>query len=430
MDRLIKKSNGIRGEISIPGDKSISIRSVILGSIAGGDTSVKNLGTGGDILSSVKCLKQLGISFEDKGGIFKIKGKGLYGLSKPSSVLDVGNSGTILRLLSGVLAGQKFESVITGDDSIQSRPMKRITAPLKLFGAEIKGKKGDNYAPLTIIGKKLNAAKYVSPVASAQVKSSILLAALYADGVSKISEPYKSRDHTERMMEYMGIKLNIDGNSISIEGGQNLNGNEIFIPGDISSAAFFISAALIVNNSEILLKDVGINPTRTGIIDVLKRMGGNIDIINVREINNEPVADIIVKSSDLKGVEISGEIIPRIIDEIPVLAVVSALSDGETVIKDAAELRVKETDRIKAVVTNLKKMGADAEEMPDGMIIRGKSKLKGTELETFGDHRIALAFAIAGLDADGETIIKDSKWADISFPGFFNLLTLKDAVEK
>ncbi|MFC1562484.1 3-phosphoshikimate 1-carboxyvinyltransferase [candidate division KSB1 bacterium] len=422
MNRLIKKSDGICGEIAVPGDKSISIRSVIFGSIAEGDSFIKGLGTGGDIQSAVKCLKQLGVSFEEKEGLVKISGKGLYGLSKPASIIDVGNSGTTLRLMSGVLAGQKFESVITGDDSIQSRPMKRITAPLKMMGAEIKGRDNDNYAPLSIIGKKLNSIKYVSPIASAQVKSSIMLAGLYAEGVTRISEPYKSRDHTERMMEYMGVRLNIDENRVSIEGGQSLKGREIFIPGDVSSAAFLIAAALVVNKSEILLKDVGINPARTGILDVLKRMGGNIDIQNIREKNSEPVADIVVKSSELKGVEISGEIIPRIIDEIPILAVVSALSDGETVIKDAAELRVKETDRIKSVVVNLKKMGAYAEEREDGMIIRGENKLKGAELESFGDHRIAISFAVAGLAAEGDTIIKDSEWAEISFPGFFDLL--------
>ena len=425
MNKLIKKSEGIYGEISVPGDKSISIRSVILGSIAEGDTIITGLGTGGDIQSAVRCLKQLGVLFEEKNNSLIIHGKGLYGLSKPSTIIDVGNSGTTIRLLTGVLAGQKFGAVITGDNSIQSRPMKRITEPLKLMGAEIKGGNGDNYAPLSIVGKKLNGIKYTSPVASAQVKSSIMLASLYADGTTQITEPYKSRDHSERMIGYMGGKVTVDGNNISIEGGQELKGQEIFIPGDISSAAFFIAGALIVENSEILLKDVGVNPTRTGIIDVLKRMGGNIYIQNNREINSEPVADIVVKSSELKGIEISGETIPRVIDEIPILSVVAAVSEGETIIKDAGELRVKETDRIKAVVTNLKKMGADVKELSDGIIIKGPNRLKGAELESFGDHRIALAFSIAGLNAEGDTIIKDAEWADISFPGFFDLLLLK-----
>jgi len=422
MNKLIKKSEGIRGEISVPGDKSISIRSVIFGSIAEGDTIISGLGTGGDIQSAAKCLKQLGVSFEEKNDSMIIHGKGLYGLSKPSTVIDVGNSGTTIRLLTGVLAGQKFESTITGDNSIQSRPMKRITNPLKLMGAEIKGKNDNNYAPLTITGKRLTAIKYVSPIASAQVKSSIMLASLYADGITQILEPYKSRDHSERMVAYMGGNVNVNGNNISIEGGQKLKGREIFVPGDISSAAFFIAGAIIVNNSEILLKDVGVNPTRTGIIDVLKRMGANIYLQNIREINNEPVADILVRSSKLKGIEISGETIPRVIDEIPILSVVAALSEGETIIKDAEELRVKETDRIKAVVANLKKLGADVKELSDGMIINGPSKLRGAELESFGDHRIALAFAVAGLNADGNTIIKDAEWADISFPGFFIML--------
>jgi len=422
MNKLIKKSSGLHGEIKVPGDKSVSIRSVMFGSIAEGDTIVSSLGMGGDVQSAVRCLKQLGISLEENNDSVKIKGRGLYGLSKPSSILDAGNSGTTLRLLSGVLAGQRFESTITGDKSIQRRPMKRITAPLKLMEAEIKGKDDDNYVPLTIKGKKLKSIKYNSPIASAQVKSSIMLAALYADGITQISEPHKSRDHTERMMEYMGVKLNINGNNISIEGGQSLQGKEIFIPGDISSAAFFIAAALIVNSSEILLKDIGINPTRTGIIDILKKMGASIDVVNIREKNREPVADLIVKTSELNGVEISGDIIPRVIDEVPILSVVSALASGETVIKDAAELRVKETDRIKAVVMNLKKMGVDVEEFQDGLAIRGKNKLKGTEVESFGDHRIALAFAVAGLTADGDTSIKGAEWADISFPGFFERL--------
>ena len=422
MNKLIEKSEGIRGEISVPGDKSISIRSVIFGSIAEGDTIITHLGTGGDIQSAVRCLKQLGVSFEEKNDSIIIHGKGLYGLSKPSTVIDVGNSGTTIRLLTGVLAGQKFESTITGDNSIQSRPMKRITNPLKLMGAEIKGERDDNCAPLIIVGKKLTAIKYVSPIASAQVKSSIMLASLYAEGITQILEPYKSRDHSERMMAYMGGNVTVDGNNISIEGGQKLKGREIFVPGDISSAAFFIAGALIVDNSEILLKDIGVNPTRTGIIDVLKRMGANIFIQNIREINNEPVADILVKSSELKGIEISGETIPRVIDEIPILSVVAALSEGETIIKDAGELRVKETDRIKAVVTNLKRLGADIKELSDGMNINGPSKLKGAELESFGDHRIALAFTVAGLNADGNTVIKDAEWADISFPGFFSML--------
>jgi len=422
MNKLIKKSEGIRGETSVPGDKSISIRSVIFGSIAEGDTTITGLGTGGDIQSAVGCLKQLGVSFEEKNNSVIIHGKGLYGLSKPSTVIDVGNSGTTIRLLTGVLAGQKFESTITGDNSIQNRPMKRITNPLKLMGAEIKGKNDNNYAPLTITGKRLKAIKYVSPIASAQVKSSIMLASLYADGITQILEPYKSRDHSERMMAFMGGNVTVDGNNISIEGGQKLIGREIFVPGDISSAAFFIAGALIVNNSEILLKDIGVNPTRTGIIDVLKRMGANIYLQNIREINNEPVADILVKSSKLKGIEIFRETIPRVIDEIPILSVVAALSEGETIIKDAGELRVKETDRIKAVVTNLKRLGADVKELSDGIIINGPNKLRGAELESFGDHRIALAFSVAGLNADGNTIIKDAEWADISFPGFFSIL--------
>ena len=422
MNKLIEKSEGIRGEISVPGDKSISIRSVIFGSIAEGDTIITRLGTGGDIQSAVRCLKQLGVSFEEKNDSIIIHGKGLYGLSKPSTVIDVGNSGTTIRLLTGVLAGQKFESTITGDNSIQSRPMKRITNPLKLMGAEIKGESDNNCAPLTIIGKKLRAIIYVSPIASAQVKSSIMLASLYADGITQILEPYKSRDHSERMMAYMGGNVTVDGNNILIEGGQKLKGREIFVPGDISSAAFFIVGALIVKNSEILLKNIGVNPTRTGIIDVLKRMGANIYIQNIREINNEPVADIVVKSSELKGIEISGETIPRVIDEIPILSVATALSEGETIIKDAGELRVKETDRIKAVVTNLKRLGADVKELSDGIIIKGPNRFKGAELESFGDHRIALAFTVAGLNAEGNTIIKDAEWADISFPGFFSML--------
>lgn len=422
MDKTVKYSKVFKGEKRVPGDKSISIRSVIFGSIAEGVTKVTGLGSGGDVQSAVKCLKQLGVSFKEWDDCLIINGKGLDGLSKPNSVIDVENSGTTIRLLSGVLSGQRFESVITGDSSIQSRPMRRIVEPLKMMGAEISGKNGDNYAPLTIKGGNLKAIHYKSPVASAQVKSCIMLAGLYADGITEISEPHKSRDHSERMMKYMGVNVNISGNTISIEGKQNLKGREIFIPGDISSAAFLIAGALIVKDSEILVKDIGVNPSRTGIIDVLKMMGADIEICNTREINNEPVADISVKYSNLKGIELSGEIIPRIIDEIPILSVIASLSNGETIIRDAGELRFKETDRIKAVVMNLKKMGANIEEFPDGMIIKGPNKLKATTIENISDHRIVLSFAIAGLTDTTSTIIKDAEWADISFPGFFKMI--------
>ena len=424
MNKVIHKSKGIKGEVTVPGDKSISIRSVLFGSIAEGITCIKGLGSGGDIRSAVGCMRQLGIIIDEEKDKTIIRGNGLYGLRELPSAVDVGNSGTTIRLLSGILAGQKFSCEITGDESILRRPMKRIITPLQQMDADIKGINEPYQAPLIISGKKLKGIHYRSPVASAQVKSCIMLAGLFADGTTYITEPHKSRDHSERMLSFMNVPAGIDGTTVSIDGGINPRGSNIVIPGDISSAAFLIAAALLIDNSDITIKDVGINPTRTGIIDVLRKMGGHIEFAGTREVNNEPVADIRVKTSQLRGIEISGEIIPRVIDEIPVIAVAAALAEGETVITDAEELRVKETDRITAVVSNLKKMGVPAEELPDGMVIRGPNKLKGAEIETFNDHRIALSFTIAGLLAEGETTIKDAEWADISFPGFFDLLGL------
>ncbi|MFC1558419.1 3-phosphoshikimate 1-carboxyvinyltransferase [candidate division KSB1 bacterium] len=424
MNKVIHKSRGIKGELTVPGDKSISIRSVLFGSIAEGVTCIKGLGSGGDVRSAVSCMRQLGIKIDEENSKTIIRGNGLYGLQKQPSAIDVGNSGTTIRLLSGILAGQKFSCEITGDESIRRRPMKRIIEPLQQMEADIKGTNEPYLAPIIISGKKLKSIHYKSPVASAQVKSCIMLAGLFADGTTYITEPYKSRDHSERMLSYMNVPVGIDGTTVSIEGGNNPSGSDIFIPGDISSGAFLIVAALLIDDSDITIKNVGINPTRTGIIDVLRQMGGHIEYADTREVNNEPVTDIHVKTSRLRGIEISGEMIPRVIDEVPVIAVAAALAEGETVIKDAEELRVKETDRITAVVSNLEKMGVPVEELPDGMIIRGPNKLKGTEIESFNDHRIALSFTIGGLTADEKTVIKNAQWADISFPGFFEMLGL------
>ncbi|MBI2487749.1 MAG: 3-phosphoshikimate 1-carboxyvinyltransferase [Deltaproteobacteria bacterium] len=420
----IIKENSIplRGEFTPPGDKSISHRAVILGSLIEGVTTVRGFLSCDDTLSSAKAMMMLGVPIEIEGDRVRIKGKGLFGLSEPEDTIDAGNSGTTARLVSGLLSAQNFFSSITGDKYLRARPMERIVKPLTLMGARIWGRDGGKRLPLAIQGNKLSAIQYRLPVASAQVKSALLLAGLYADGETEIIEPTPTRDHTERMLSYFGADFEKNGTSVKIKSQKLFKGGEIQVPADISSAAFFIVAALINPNSEVLIKNVGLNPHRTGILEILKQMGGNIEILNERELNGEPVGDILARSSTLNSAEIKGDIIPRAIDELPVIAAAGCFAEGETVIKDAKELRVKETDRIKAMTTELRKLGAEIEELDDGMIIKGKEVLKGAKCSSWGDHRIAMALAVAGTRAQGITEIEDAECVSVSFPGFFDVM--------
>ncbi|MDI3518744.1 MAG: 3-phosphoshikimate 1-carboxyvinyltransferase [Caldanaerobacter sp.] len=418
MDVEVKKKNSLKGVISVPGDKSISHRAVMIGSIAEGLTEVENFLVAKDTLSTVECMRKLGVDIKLEGNRVKVYGKGLY-LSKSSEVLDVGNSGTTIRLLMGILAGQEFETILTGDDSIKRRPMGRVIVPLTLMGAKIEAREG-NFAPVKIRGGKLRGIEYKMPIASAQVKSSIMLASLYAEGRTVIEEPALSRNHTELMLQTFGARIEIDGKKIfCYPGSKLLKGQKIIVPGDISSAAYFIVAANLLPNSEVVIKDVNVNPTRTGIIDVLKGMGGNVELINERYVNNEKIADIVVKSSKLKGIEIGGDLIPKLIDEIPVIAVAAVFAEGTTVIKNAEELKVKESNRIKSMTSELGKMGAKIFETEDGMIIEGTGFLRGAEVESYNDHRVAMSLWIAGLLAEGRTIIKKAECVDVSYPDFY-----------
>lgn len=390
----------------------------MLSSIADGTSRIKNFLHSDDTDITTDAFRKLGIDIKENQNEISINGKGLLGLSKPSTELFMRNSGTTMRILLGVLAGQSFQTTLTADEGLAKRPMRRVTEPLSLMGAKIEGKDNANYAPITILGGKLKAIDYVSKVASAQVKSAILLAGLYADGKTSVTEPSKSRDHTERMLMAYGAYVSIEGLKISIKGGVNLKSQDIEVPGDISSAAFFIVGASIVKGSSIVLKSVGINPTRTGIIDILKKMGAKIKIENIREVASEPVGDIYVESSDLHGLIIEGDLIPRTIDELPIVMVAAAYADGTTIIKSAQELKVKETDRINSMATNLNRMGAKFSVEGDNIIIKGSKALKGVRAKSFGDHRTAMSMAIAGLAAKGETIIDDIDCIAKSYPGF------------
>jgi 3-phosphoshikimate 1-carboxyvinyltransferase len=419
VELILKKISKLKGNISVPGDKSISHRSLILGSISQGETRIYNFLDSLDCLKTLECMQALGAEIDlGKDNFIKIKGKGLYGLQESKDILDVGNSGTTIRLLAGLLSGQDFYSVLSGDASIRKRPMKRVAQPLRLMGADIWGRKDGQFAPLSVRGNKLNPLHYTLPVASAQVKTALLLAGLYTAGETVIKEPLPTRDHTERMLEIMQADIKIFPLEIKIKGGKELKGTDIFIPGDISSAAYFIVAASILRDSQIIIKHVGINPTRTGIIKILKKMGARIDILNYQIKSNEPQADLMIECSKLKGVEIKKENVPLLIDELPLIAVVATQAQGKTVVSGARELRVKETDRIKATVNELKKMGADIKEKEDGFIVEGPSKLKGAVCESYNDHRIAMSLAVAALLAEGKTVIKNSECIDISFPGF------------
>ncbi|MFW5790189.1 MAG: 3-phosphoshikimate 1-carboxyvinyltransferase [Bacillota bacterium] len=425
MKLQVENKSRINAKVSVPGDKSISHRSLMLAGIANGQSRISGLLEGEDCLATLKIMKDLGVDItRDNSGTYLVEGNGLDGLKEPADILDCGNSGTTMRLLSGLLAGRPFYSVLAGDSSLNSRPMARIITPLTKMGAKI-WSRNNGLAPLSIKGGSLTSINYDSPVASAQVKSSILLAGLSTEGITYVNEPAQSRDHTEKMLKAAGVKIEVTGNTIKLtsSGQPVLKPLDIKIPGDISSAAFIIAAGLITDSSRILIKDVGINQTRTGILDALEMMEAELSIQNKRTSSGEPLADIEASSSNLKAVEISGELVPRLIDEIPLLALLATQADGETVIKDAAELRVKETDRIKAISSELRKLGAEIEEYPDGMKIKGNTELKGgIEVDSYGDHRIGMTMAIAGLIAENGITVKNSESINISFPDFEKLI--------
>ena len=414
-----RKSGPLKGEITIPGDKSISHRAVMFGSLAKGTTEITGFLQGADCLSTISCFESMGIAIENKGDIVLVHGNGLRGLKKPETVLDCGNSGTTTRLISGILSAQNFDVTLTGDASIQKRPMKRIMEPLSLMGADIVSVNGNGCAPLAIHGKALHGIHYTSKVASAQVKSSILLAGLYADGPTSVTEPYVSRNHSEIMLNLFGAHVTTTNTTATIEPASELHSRKINVPGDISSAAYFIAAGLMVPGSEILIKNVGINPTRDGILHVCKAMGADLTLLNVKEDKGEPVADILVRASSLHAAEIGGSIIPTLIDELPMIAALACFAQGTTVIHDAAELKVKESNRIAVMVENLSAMGADITETEDGMIIHGGKPLHGATIDSHLDHRIAMTFAITAALAEGETELLGAACVNIPYPDFY-----------
>lgn len=413
------KGSPLKGEITIPGDKSISHRSVMFGSIAKGTTQISHFLQGADCLSTISCFQKMGVQIENKDDTVIVHGSGLHGLKKPETTLDCGNSGTTTRLISGLLAAQNFDVTLTGDESIKKRPMKRIMEPLSMMGAHICSVDHNGCAPLFISRKKLHGIHYTSQVASAQIKSSILLAGLYAEGETKVTEPYVSRNHSEIMLKHFGADVKTEETTVSIQPAKELYGSNIVVPGDISSAAFFLAAGLMIPGSEILIKNTGINPTRDGILHVCKDMGADITLVEVNTDSGEPTADILVRSSSLHGTTIGGALIPTLIDELPMIAAMACFAQGETIIKDAAELKVKESNRIEVMVRNLSAMGADVTETEDGMIIRGGRPLKGAVIDSRLDHRIAMTFAVTGLCSQGETEILGAECVNISYPGFF-----------
>ena len=416
-------SKPLRGTLTVSGDKSISHRAVMLGSLATGTTEIEGFLPGEDCLSTIRCFRSMGVQIEQNGSSVKVFGRGLRELTAPAGILDCGNSGTTTRLLSGVLAAQHFNSVLSGDASIQRRPMKRIMIPLRAMGADITSISGNDCAPLSVHGKQLYGIHFNSPIASAQVKSAVLLAGLYASGQTTVTEPALSRDHTERMLRSFGAKV-LTGNfedrpSVTVTETQNLYGTEISVPGDISSAAFFLVGASIVPGSEVVLRNVGINPTRDGVISALRAMGAKIEVLEVRNEDSEPAADLLVRYAPLHGTEIGGALIPRLIDELPVLAAAAAVAEGRTVIRDAAELKVKESNRIRTMAEGLSRLGAKVEETEDGLIIDGGAALHGGAVESYSDHRIAMSFAILSLVTDGEVRISDPDCVNISAPTFY-----------
>ncbi len=425
MDKVtLVRARALAGEITVPPDKSISHRAAMFGALAEGESRVRNFLRAEDPLSTVGTLRSLGVAIEEKSGTeLTIVGKGLHGFQEPGDVLDCQNSGTTMRLMSGILAGNPFFSVLTGDDSLRKRPMARVIDPLRTMGARISARSGDRFPPLAISGGGLRPLRYDMPVASAQVKSCLLLAGLFAEGMTVVTEPFKSRDHTERMLRAMGAPLTVDGLTVSVRGGARLDPLDITVPSDLSSAAFFIAAALIVPNSEVVIRGVGMNPTRSGFLDVVRAMGASVEVENGTEVSGEPVADLRCRGgTPLRAVKIGAETIPAIIDEFPILCVLASQAEGVTEIRGAEELRVKESDRIKAMATELTKMGVQLEEHADGLVIRGKTSLRGAAVETYGDHRIAMSLSISALAAAGETVVNGASCVDVSFPGFFETL--------
>jgi 3-phosphoshikimate 1-carboxyvinyltransferase len=414
----------IHGQLQVPGDKSMSHRSVIFGSLAEGKTTIHNFLMGEDCLRTIHAFQEMGVDIHVTNEMITINGNGISELAEPKNPIDFGNSGTTARLLLGILAGQPFHTVMIGDESLSKRPMDRVTIPLKEMGVKTDGRENGKLLPMSIRGGELTPITYELPVNSAQVKSAILLAGLFTEGQTTVVEPVQTRDHTERMIKAFGGKIVKEGNHISIVGQQKLIGCDITIPGDISSAAFFIAAATIVPNSNLIIKNVGLNETRTGIIDVLQQMGANIELMNTSHIGEEIFGDIHITTSELKGIEIAGDIIPRIIDEIPLLALCATQAEGRTEIRDAEELRFKETDRIQAVVHVLKELGATITELDDGMIIHGRSALSGGTVPSFGDHRIGMMAAIASLLTKNQVEIDDTSCINISYPNFFKDLLL------
>ena len=423
--RIIQPAEALVGSARLPGDKSISHRLAILGAIAQGSTELVNYSPGRDCRSTLDCLRALGvrITLEDAGGAPKVtlEGRGLGGLNAPTGELDAGNSGSTLRMLAGVLAAHPFESVLTGDASLRRRPMRRVIEPLEQMGATLAAREGE-FPPLRIRGASLKPIDYVMPVASAQVKTAVLLAGLHAPGTTSVEEPMRTRDHTEIALEQMGADIGRHGRTIAVRGGAKLEGKKLYVPGDISSAAFFMVAGLLLPESNLVIRNVGLNPTRTAILDVLAGMGGRVKVINVEMLNGELLGDLHIEPGKLRGGEIPPEAVPGLIDELPVLSVFGTQTEQGLTLHGAAELRVKESDRIAVVAENLRRMGAEVEEFPDGLRVAGNQKLRGAEIETHGDHRIVMAFAVAGLAAEGTTLIRDSGCVDISFPEFFKIL--------
>jgi 3-phosphoshikimate 1-carboxyvinyltransferase len=425
MDKTIRPVSGMQGKVEVPGDKSISHRALILGAMTEGELSISNLSAAEDCVSTVRCLRDLGIEIEKQNRAHSlVKGQGLFGFSEPSSVLDARNSGTTIRLLCGLLAGQSFYSVITGDHSLRNRPMKRVIGPLRRMGARVFARNGDTKPPLTIVGNRLDPIEYTLPVASAQVKSAILIAGLFCQGETKVIEKTPTRDHTERMLRHLGAETETSQDAVIVRGKRALTAKDILVPGDISSATYFILAAILLQDSWVKIENVGTNPTRMGFIEVLKEMGADITVSSMRIENEEPVGRIEARSSELKAIEVTPDMIPSMVDEIPALALAATQAKGKTVIRGAGELRFKESDRLKSTATQLGKLGAKVKEKEDGLEIKGPTKLAGTTCETYGDHRLVMTLSVAGLLAKGASIIKGAEAATVSFPDFFERLTL------
>lgn len=421
------KTPSLRGVISIPGDKSITHRAIILSALAKGRSQIRGYLSSEDCERTIAAFQAMGISIqkgiEQGTPTLEVEGKGLHGLSEPEDVLDCGNSGTTMRLMSGLLAGQLFFSVLTGDQSLRKRPMRRIVDPLRLMGSKIDGRAAGSQAPLAISGKPLTPVSYHLPIASAQVKSAVLLAGLTVRGRTTIYEPGPSRDHTERMFAYFGVPFKKEGNVLSVEGGASFDARDLHVPGDISSAAFFLVAGSICPGSEITLRNVGINPTRAGILEVLQEMGANITIQACESASNEPVADLVVRSAPLKGTLVEGSLMTSVLDEFPILCIAAACAEGKTIFRDAGELRFKESDRIERMAAGLRGMGVDVKTDPDGMSIEGRPDWQGTHCQTDGDHRIAMSMTVAGLLSEGGNTVDDLQCINTSFPGFLDLLS-------